>query len=70
MPEDGKLYYKLWLPLLDYVNKKHHINDLKNIATAESLDPAKVRQVAAMLIRIEVSSYKNLPCHLTDTLLQ
>ena len=24
--EDGKLYYKLWLPLLDYVNKKYKIN--------------------------------------------
>ena len=24
--EDGQLYYKLWLPLLDYVNVKYRIN--------------------------------------------
>lgn len=23
--EDGQLYYKLWLPLLDYVNKKYRV---------------------------------------------
>ncbi len=49
LPEDGKLYYKLWRPLLDYVNKKHHINDLKNIAAAQGLDPAKVKEVADKL---------------------
>ena len=30
--EDGELYYKLWLPLLDYVNKKYRVNrKLKSI---------------------------------------
>ena len=38
--EDGQLYYKLWLPLLDYVNGKYQVSSqLKNIATAKVLDP-------------------------------
>lgn len=48
-PEDAKLYYKLWFPLLDYVNEKKKVNDLRNIATAEELDPAKVKEVANVL---------------------
>ena len=48
-PEDGKLFYKLWFPLLDYVNEKKKVNDLKDIATAEELDPAKVKEVANVL---------------------
>ena len=48
-PEDGRLYYKLWFPLLDYVNGRKKVNDLKNIATAEELDPAKVKEVANVL---------------------
>lgn len=48
--EDGQLYYKLWLPLLDYVNKKYRINrKLKSIATAKELDPAEVKKVANKL---------------------
>ena len=48
--EDGQLYYKLWLPLLDFVNKKYRVNrKLKNIATAKSLDPAEVKKVANKL---------------------
>lgn len=48
-PEDGKLFYKLWFPLLDYVNEKKKVNDLKNIATADELEPAKVKEVANVL---------------------
>ena len=34
--EDGQLYYRLWRPLLDFVNEKHRVNSkLKNIATAK-----------------------------------
>ena len=48
--EDGQLYYKLWLPLLDFVNKKYLINSkLKSIATAKSLNPAEVKEVANKL---------------------
>ena len=48
--EDGQLYYKLWLPLLDYVNKKYRVNrKLKSIATAKALDPAEVKKVADKL---------------------
>ena len=48
--EDGQLFYKLWLPLLDFVNKKYKINSkLKSIATAKSLDPADVKEVADKL---------------------
>ena len=49
LPKDGRLYYKLWLMLLDYVNKKHHINDLKNIETPKRLDLVKVREVSDKL---------------------
>ena len=29
---DAELFYELWLPLLDYVNKKYGVNtNLKNI---------------------------------------
>ena len=48
--EDGQLFYKLWLPLLDFVNKKYRVNSkLKSMATAESLNPAAVKEVANKL---------------------
>ncbi len=47
---DGQLFYKLWLPLLDFVNRKYRINSkLKNIATARRLNPADVKEVANKL---------------------
>ena len=48
--EDGQLYYRLWLPLLDFVNRKHRVNrKLKSIATAKELDPADVKEIANTL---------------------
>lgn len=48
--KDGQLFYKLWLPLLDYVNEKYAVNKkLKNMAGAKSLDPAEVKQIADKL---------------------
>ena len=48
--EDGQLYYRLWLPLLDYVNRKYRVKrKLKSIATAKGLDPADVKEVANKL---------------------
>ena len=48
--EDGQLFYKLWLPLLDFVNRKYHINKrLKSMATAKNLDPKDVKEVADKL---------------------
>jgi len=48
--EDGQLYYKLWLPLLDFVNQKYHINEeLENMATAKGLNPVEVKEVADKL---------------------
>ena len=48
--EDGQLYYKLWLPLLDFVNRKYRVNrKLKSIATAKELDPSEVKKVADKL---------------------
>lgn len=45
--EDGQLYYKLWLPLLDYVNKKYGIRkELKKMEDASSLSPNDVKAVA------------------------
>ncbi len=49
-PEDGQLYYELWLPLLDYVNGKYRVSSkLNNIATAKELDPTEVKKVANKL---------------------
>lgn len=48
--EDGQLYYKLWLPLLDFVNRKYCVNrKLKSIATAKELEPSEVKKVANKL---------------------
>ena len=48
--KDGQLYYKLWLPMLDFVNRKYRINrKLKSIATAKELDPADVKKIANKL---------------------
>jgi hypothetical protein len=48
--EDGQLYYKLWLPLLDYVNEKYKVNEkLTKIAEAKSLNPNEVKAVADRL---------------------
>ncbi len=45
--EDGQLYYKLWLPLLDYVNEKYRVRkEVKHMASASSLDPNDVKAVA------------------------
>lgn len=49
-PEDGQLFYKLWLPLLDFVNRKFQIDKrLKSMATAKILDPKDVKKVADKL---------------------
>lgn len=48
--EDGKLYYKLWLPLLDFVNEKYGVDkELGQIAGAEGLDANRVKKVADKL---------------------
>lgn len=48
--KDGQLFYELWLPLLDYVNKKYKVNKkLKNMANSRMLDPAEVKKVADAL---------------------
>jgi len=45
--EDGKLFYKLWFPLLDYVNKRFKVNKkLKKMTGVPSLDPVEVKAVA------------------------
>ena len=45
--EDGRLYYDLWLPLLDYVNGKHGVRkEVKKMANASNLNPEDVKAVA------------------------
>ena len=44
--EDGQLYYKLWLPLLDFVNRKyrvkHHFRmERKSVSTADTIEVDK-----------------------------
>ena len=48
--KDGQLFYKLWLPLLDYVNEKCKVNkNVKDMANAKSLDPQEVKEIANVL---------------------
>lgn len=48
--EDGHLFYRLWLPLLDYVNKKYRVSKKQWPMTgAKSLDPADTKQIADRL---------------------
>lgn len=48
--EDGRLYYKLWMPLLEYINVKHKVAPkLKKMINAVSLDPNEVSKVADYL---------------------
>ncbi|HKM22406.1 MAG TPA: hypothetical protein VJZ01_10240 [Lachnospiraceae bacterium] len=48
--KDGKLYYELWLPLLDFVNQKYRVNrKVKKMAGAQSLEPADVKAVSDKL---------------------
>ncbi|MCD8118079.1 MAG: hypothetical protein LUE29_01065 [Lachnospiraceae bacterium] len=46
---DAKLFYDLWKPLLDYTNARFHVNDLKDITHAESLEPEEVKKIANVL---------------------
>ena len=44
---DGKRFYDLWLPLLDYVNEKRGVNSrLRDIRLADHLDPNEVKEVS------------------------
>lgn len=48
--KDGQLFYKLWLPLLDYVNEKCKVNkNVKNMANAKGLNPQEVKEIANVL---------------------
>ena len=48
--EDGELFYSLWLPLLDYVNRTYRLNrKLKSIVTAKEIDVAAAKKIANRL---------------------
>jgi len=48
--ENQELFYKLWLPLLDFVNEKYRINSsFKIMSGAKSLNPAIVKSLADVL---------------------
>ena len=50
--KDGQLFYKLWLPLLDYVNEKCKVNkNVKDMANAKSLDPQVVKEIPVCIAR-------------------
>ena len=43
----GKLFYKLWLPFLDYVNKKYSITDsLEQLIGPKGLNLVDVKEIA------------------------
>ncbi len=47
---DAQLFYKLWLPLLDYINNKHHISKvLKNISKSKNMDTNEIIKIADYL---------------------
>ena len=47
---DGKRFYDLWLPLLDYVNEKRGVNsNLRDIRMSDYLDPNEVKEVSEVL---------------------
>ena len=48
--ENGKRFYDLWLPLLDYVNEQRGVNSkLRDIRLADNLDPNEVKEVSDVL---------------------
>ena len=48
--DDGKRFYDLWLPLLDYVNERNGVNSrLRDLSLADHLDPNEVRKVSDVL---------------------
>ena len=48
--KDAKLFYELWLPLLDYVNETCKVNrKVKNLETGENLNPKEVKEIANVL---------------------
>ena len=49
-PQEAHLFYRLWLPLLDYVNQTHQINPfLTKIEKAEELNIPNIRAVSDYL---------------------
>jgi len=48
--DNGKRFYDLWLPLLDYVNEKRGVNSkLRDIRLTDHLDPNEVKEVSDVL---------------------
>ena len=63
--EDGQLYYKLWLPMLDFVNRKYRINrKLKSIATAKSIPAVKANP---LILKSHPSQANSVPIPDTST---
>lgn len=48
--KDGKLFYKLWFPLLVMCNEKCKVNKrVKNITNIKSLNPKEIKEIANVL---------------------
>ena len=46
-PLDAALFYRLWLPLLDYVNNEYKVNPgIGQLNGAQSIDPMEVKAIA------------------------
>ena len=61
--EDAKLFFELWLGLLDYVNKKYHVNPkLPEISPKVSLPSKQIIMVADWLWEHP----DEIDCYLTD----
>lgn len=44
--EDADLFYRIFFPLLDFVNEKLQINDLKDLGAQKELDASAVKDIA------------------------
>jgi len=45
-PMDAALFYRLWLPMLDYVNDEYKVNPgIGQLSDSESIDPMEVKEI-------------------------
>ena len=49
--EDANLFFRLWRPLMDEVNQKLQVNDLRDIASGEYRDAGKLKAISDALVR-------------------
>ena len=67
--KDGKRFYDLWLPLLDYVNEKRGVkSNLRDIRLSDHLNPNEIKEVSDVLWEDVglIDEYLNAACDMAD----